>query len=95
MTRHRAIDADPLFLPPGREEFEAPTRNVCLERRGRYTYIRTEGDSVGKEADTPKVRQLFIEELEQVKGGSDGPDLRRIIRELLLTTMACGEEGPC
>ena len=43
-------------------------------------------------ADKDQIRELFIDQLGQVTGG--GPDLKEKIRELLLTTMACGEEGP-
>ena len=39
------------------------------------------------------IRELFIEELAEVTGGSDSKILEWI-REQLVTTMACGEEGP-
>ena len=42
-----------------------------------------------------QIRELFIEELEQVTGG--GPDYKALIekvRDLFDSTMACGEEGP-
>lgn len=46
----------------------------------------------------PAVRELFIEELAEVTGGTTGPDplekVRYWIRELLVTTHACGEEVP-
>lgn len=45
----------------------------------------------------PVVRELFVEELAEVRGGA-GPDplekVRDLIREYLLTTHACGEEIP-
>ena len=44
-------------------------------------------------ADGEKIRELFIEELEEVKGGSDNKIIEWI-REQLMTTYACGEEGP-
>lgn len=41
------------------------------------------------------MRELFIEELAEVKGGTDPLEkVRYLIRELLLTTHACGEEVP-
>jgi hypothetical protein len=48
------------------------------------------------------MRELFIEELADVKGGTN-PLVEKVlnsvnwerIRELLYTTHACGEEGPC
>ncbi|HEX2058195.1 MAG TPA: hypothetical protein VHI71_07480 [Actinomycetota bacterium] len=44
------------------------------------------------------MRELFIEELAEVRGGATGPDLletvRDLIREHFLTTHACGEEIP-
>ena len=47
--------------------------------------------------DASSIRELFIEELADVRGGA-GPDLiemvRDLIREHLLTTHACGEEIP-
>jgi hypothetical protein len=48
------------------------------------------------EARTPALRELFIEDLALVQGGtSTGIEkIKETIRELLLTTMACGEEGP-
>jgi predicted metal-dependent enzyme (double-stranded beta helix superfamily) len=46
----------------------------------------------------PVVRELFIEELAEVTGGDAGPEplekVRYLIRDLLLTTHACGEEVP-
>jgi hypothetical protein len=42
--------------------------------------------------DNDQIRELFIDELEQVTGG--GPDLKEKLRDLLNSTMACGEEGP-
>ena len=49
------------------------------------------------------MRELFIEELAEVRGGETGPD---IVEKLstwiglnenleIYSTMACGEEGPC
>ena len=46
------------------------------------------------------MRELFIEELAEVKGGQgveevlDKFALWHWIKERLITTMACGEEGP-
>ena len=44
------------------------------------------------------MRELFIEELAEIKGGATGPDplekVRYIVREYLVTTHACGEEVP-
>ena len=55
--------------------------------------------------DTQPIRELFIEELEQVSGGGPVDELIRKVtddnkimywlREQLVTTMACGEESPC
>ena len=41
------------------------------------------------------MRELFIEELAEIKGGADpiGP-LRDWVRQQLVTTTACGEEIP-
>lgn len=39
------------------------------------------------------VQELFIEELEEVTGGSSNK-IVEWVREQLLTTYACGEEGP-
>ncbi len=39
-----------------------------------------------------QIRELFIEELEQVAGGA--PDWWEKVRDLFNSTMACGEEGP-
>lgn len=48
------------------------------------------------------MRELFIEELAEVRGGVnpideilDRLDTWQWIKERLYTTMACGEEGPC
>lgn len=47
------------------------------------------------------MRELFIEELAEVKGGTGVEEILdqlavwRKIKELLYTTHACGEEGPC
>lgn len=41
----------------------------------------------------PSLRELFIEELEQVQGGTAGP--WETIRELLQTTYGQCEETPC
>lgn len=44
------------------------------------------------------MRELFIEELAEVKGGATGPDplekVAQIIKDLFVTTGGCGEEGP-
>ncbi len=49
-----------------------------------------------------RMRELFIEELAEVKGGVnpieqvlDKLALWQKIKENLYTTLACGEEGPC
>lgn len=45
----------------------------------------------------PEVRELFIEELADVTGGQNPLEKLGIwqwLREQLVTTMACGEEGP-
>lgn len=46
----------------------------------------------------PAVRELFIEELAEVTGGTTAPDpLEKVwqrIRDLFVTTGGCGEEGP-
>ena len=52
-----------------------------------------------KNNEAPAIRELFIEELMRVRGGEDIPDdplgeIRKRIRDLFLTTHACGEEGP-
>ena len=57
-----------------------------------------------KREDAP-VRELFIEELAEVRGGQDPYDtlmekLRKVadwerLKELFYTTLACGEEGSC
>ncbi len=42
-----------------------------------------------------RIRELFIEELAEVKGGNDPLEkIRQWIRENFNTTHACGEEGP-
>ncbi len=49
------------------------------------------------ERKDPAVRELFIEELAEVRGGSHPLDKLGIwqwLKEQLVTTMACGEEGP-
>ncbi|MDQ3915916.1 MAG: hypothetical protein M3323_11425 [Actinomycetota bacterium] len=49
------------------------------------------------ERKDPAVRELFIEELAEVRGGSNPLDKLGIwqwLKEQLVTTMACGEEGP-
>jgi hypothetical protein len=49
-----------------------------------------------RRAETAPIRELFIEELAEVKGGTNDP-LEKVkwwIRELLVTTYGCGEEGP-
>ncbi len=42
------------------------------------------------------MRELFVEELAEVRGGTGDPlaKLKEWIREQLLTTYGCGEEGP-
>ena len=47
-------------------------------------------------SDKEQIRELFIEELEQVTGGSGGgiKETLERIGDLFQTTMACGEEGP-
>ena len=42
-----------------------------------------------KRKEAPKVRELFVEELAEVKGGGPGPG-----GGCCYTTMACCEEGP-
>jgi hypothetical protein len=42
-------------------------------------------------ADAPEVRELFIEELADIRGGSTGTNP---LRDPCCTTMACCEEGP-
>ena len=44
--------------------------------------------------DTQPIRELFIEELEEVIGGSDNKIIDWL-RDQLQTTYACGEESPC
>lgn len=50
--------------------------------------------------DAP-ARELFIEELAEVKGGTGVEEILdklavwQWIKEHLYTTLACGEEGPC
>lgn len=53
---------------------------------------------LNRDHEAPVLRELFVEELAQVQGGTD--PLRKVkdwIREALLTTHACGEEtiSPC
>lgn len=54
-----------------------------------------------KSGEAPKIRELFIEELAQVQGGSDPLEkVRKVvdavnIKDLFETTMACCEEGNC
>ena len=43
--------------------------------------------------DTREVRELFIEELEQVQGGGPVEDAIRWLKDGTATTMACCEEG--
>lgn len=43
-------------------------------------------------SDPRELKELFIEELTEVHGGSDGPFDK--VRDLLLTTYGCCEEGP-
>ncbi len=53
------------------------------------------------EASIPATRELFIEELAEVRGGTGVEEILdklavwQWIKEHLYTTMACGEEGPC
>jgi hypothetical protein len=42
----------------------------------------------------PEIRELFIEELEQVSGGGPVEELVRKIKDGWNTTEACCEEGP-
>lgn len=43
----------------------------------------------------PEVRELFIEELAEVTGGANPLDkIWQWVRDQLVTTTACGEEGP-
>lgn len=53
---------------------------------------------MAKNDQVEPIRELFIEELEEVTGGA-GPDYKETlewVREQLLTTYACGEELiPC
>lgn len=44
--------------------------------------------------ETPALRELFIDELEQVQGGGPVEDLIRRIKDGEASTMACCEEGP-
>ena len=46
---------------------------------------------------TPKIRELFIEELAEVQGGSDGNPIKTLLEKLGCcdSTMACCEEGAC
>lgn len=43
-------------------------------------------------SDCPELKELFIEELAEVHGGADSPLDK--VRDLLLTTYGCCEEGP-
>ena len=48
--------------------------------------------------DAPAIRELFIEELVQVQGGSAGDPLDKVkqwIKDQFQTTYACCEEGNC
>jgi hypothetical protein len=51
---------------------------------------------MAREAAEGKVRELFIEELVEVRGGSDDPlaKVRQFIKDNFQTTYACCEEGP-
>ena len=44
-----------------------------------------------------QIRELFIEELAQVKGGSDGNPVKELLDKLNCcdSTMACCEDGAC
>ncbi len=42
-----------------------------------------------------QIRELFIDELEQVQGGGPVEELIRKIKEGQNSTMACCEEGDC
>ena len=45
------------------------------------------------DTNAPQIRELFIEELEQVHGGGPVEDLIRELKSGGNTTMACCEEG--
>ncbi len=47
-----------------------------------------------KMTDTPKIRELFIEELAEVQGGGPVEELIRQLKDGWSTTYACCEEGP-
>jgi hypothetical protein len=50
------------------------------------------------ESNDAPIRELFVEELAEIKGGYDPLEKLGIwqwINEHLYTTLACGEEGPC
>ncbi len=52
---------------------------------------------MGKDATTPALRELFVEELAQVQGGESIESLMRKLGlddDPLVTTMACCEENP-
>ena len=51
------------------------------------------GGRVANPTTDPSVRELFIEELEEVKGGAASPWKK--IEELLMTTYGQCEETPC
>jgi len=61
--------------------------------------LRTRERSGGMKAvkDAPKIRELFIEELAEVKGGSEGNPVKTLLEKLGCcdSTMACCEEGQC
>ena len=46
------------------------------------------------ETTAPVLRELFIEELHDVKGGGPVEDLIRELKDGQNSTMACCEEGP-
>lgn len=47
-------------------------------------------------AVAPKIRELFIEELAEVQGGSPENPVKDLVDKLLCcSTMACCEEGAC
>lgn len=41
-----------------------------------------------------EVRELFVEELEEVSGGAPDNKVIEWLKDQLQTTYACGEEGP-
>ena len=47
-----------------------------------------------RSTDAPVVRELFVEELDQVHGGGPVEELIRELKDGWNTTYACCEEGP-